>query len=79
MRKLLLIAPGLSLAKPLPVFAGTVPVRSFVQKIGRHYVDALAMVWSGFDSHTCDPSPQRINALTGAVINVRTGISFKDA
>lgn len=70
MRKLkllliLLLAPGAGLGAPLRLFAGVVPIQTFVQEIGGAYVDARVMVRPGYNPHTYDPTPQQVRIGAG--------------
>jgi len=73
------VVPAVGRTEPLRVFAGVVPLRTCVEKIGGEHVDARAMVRPGYSPHTYDPTPQQIAALSGAVLYIRTGIPFEDA
>ena len=84
MRKLLLLllislAPAVSVAEPLRVFASVLPIKTFVEQVGGEHVDARAMVRPGFNPHIYDPTPQQISALAGAALYVRTGVPFEQA
>ena len=85
MRKLLLLlllislAPAVSVAEPLRVFASVLPIKTFVEQVGGDHVDARAMVRPGFNPHIYDPTPQQISALAGAALYVRTGVPFERA
>jgi len=73
------IGAAVGQTEPLRVFTGVLPIRTFVEKIGREHVDARAMVRPGYNPHTYDPTPQQIATLSGAVLYVSTGVPFEDA
>lgn len=73
------IVPAVGQTEPLRVFTGVLPIRTFVEKIGREHVDVRAMVRPGYNPHTYDPTPQQIATLSGAALYISTGVPFEHA
>jgi len=73
------VDPSVGRTEPLHVFAGVVPIRTFVEKIGGEQVDAHVMVRPGYNPHTYDPTPRQIAALSEAVLYIRAGVPFEHA
>lgn len=73
------VGPAIGRAEPLRVFAGVVPIRTFVEKIGGEQVEARVMVRPGYNPHTYDPTPQQIAALSEAALYIRAGVPFEHA
>jgi len=73
------LGPAVGRTEPLRVFAGVVPIRTFVEKVGGENVDARVMVRPGYNPHTYDPTPQQIAALSETVLYISAGIPFEHA
>ena len=52
-----------SIEQPLRVLVSVLPLKTFVEKIGKEHVDVRAMVRPGHNPHTYEPTPRQIAAI----------------
>jgi zinc transport system substrate-binding protein len=63
----------------LPVYVSIAPQGYFVQQIGKDLVDVQVMVKAGADSHTYEPKPQQMVAISRTKLYFAIGIEFEKA
>jgi len=69
-------APAIS-AQPISVFVSVIPLETFVSRIGGDHVRVRALVQSGQDPHSYEPTARQIAALSDADLYVRIGVGFE--
>jgi zinc transport system substrate-binding protein len=60
-------------ANVIKIVTSIIPVKEFIEKIGKDRVEITVMVPQGADPHTYEPSPGQLKALSGAVMYAKTG------
>jgi zinc transport system substrate-binding protein len=65
-------------AGPLTVFAAIDPVAYVVERVGGDRVDVHALVRTGADPHTFQPTPRQMTALARARVYFKVGLPVED-
>lgn len=75
---LLLAAPAMALAAPLPVVASIPPQKYLLERIAGDAVIVSVLLKPGADPHTYEPSPAQMRVLASATAWFTIGVPFED-